>query len=462
MQNLIGLKGCENHMNHQLKTKKGIVEGIKCDGYVVYKGIPYGKPPVGELRFREPQELESWEGVLKADKFKNITPQDFPDPNHPIMGRFVKEFYSNTEFIPQMNEDCLYLNIWVPENTSGGNLPVAFWLHGGGFSGGYSSELEFDGEAYCKKGVILVTVEYRCNIFGFLAHPWLTEESEKGISGNYGIMDQIAALKWVYENIEGFGGNPNNITVFGQSAGSMSTQVLVSSELTEGMIAHAIMQSGISCEEEILLTPTLAEAEEFGKLFVEECAGVKSLEELRAMTTEEIAIARRLYDSMMWQSGTGLSLVPNVDGYVLNESVKEIYKKGKMKKIPYMLGTVVDDLGATRREVKEKKTGILMEECKRFSYQCEKEHGAPAYLYYFNHELPGDDWGAFHSSELWYMFGTLKRCWRSMTEKDYKLSDRMVTAWANFMKDGVPGVDEAGEWKPCGKESSFIKTFGEE
>lgn len=442
----------------QIQTKKGIVEGVDMDTHVIFKGIPYAKPPVGDLRWREPQEMEPWDGVFKADKFGNITIQDLPDPEHPIMGRFVKEFYSNPDFIPEMSEDCLYLNIWTPKDAKGKKLPVAFWIHGGGFGGGYNCELEFDGEAYCKKDVILVSVEYRCNVFGFLAHPWLDQESDKGISGNYGIMDQIAALKWVYENIEAFGGDPKNITIFGQSAGSMSTQVLVSSELTEGMIAKAIMQSGTSCEEEILATPTLEEEEEIGEMFIK-IAGVKNIEELRALSSDQLMDAKRKLDGELWKLGKGLLVVPNKDGYVLKQNVKETWKNGDMRKIPYMLGVVTDDLGAKKKEVEEKRTGALMKDCKKWSLKCEEVQGKGSYLYFFSHDLPGDDWGAFHSAELWYTFGTLGRCWRPMTDADYKLSEEMVTCWTNFMKTGNPAGEGTEEWRPYTKADGFVREF---
>lgn len=444
----------------QVMTKKGILEGVDCGTYLVFKGVPYAKPPVGELRFKAPREMEPWEGVRKADRFGAIAVQDLPEKENPFTGRYAKEFYSDPEFIPEMSEDCLYLNIWIPkQNLSNGfGHPVAFWIHGGGFSGGYSSEMEFDGAAYCEKGVILVMVEYRVNAFGFLAHPWLTEENEDHVSGNYGILDQIAALGWVYENIAAFGGDPNNITVFGQSAGSMSTQVLVSSAETEGLIAKAIMQSGMSCKEEILATPTLAEEEEYGKLFVE-LTGAKSLEELRSLSVEEMQEARRKFDAKMWETGAGLVMVPNVDGKLLKKSVKEIWDCGKLRKIPYMLGVVTDDLGAVPEEVAKKETGILMEECKRWAYTCEKEVETPAYLYHFAHELPGDDWGAFHSAELWYMFGTYGRCWRPMEEEDRKLSERMVTYWTNFMKTGNPGCADGEIWEAYTKENPVVKRF---
>lgn len=445
-------------MGIQVMTKKGLVEGVDKGSHIIFKGIPYAKPPVGELRWKAPEDLPAWDGVFRADKFGNITIQDLPDPKHPFMGRFAKEFYSNPEFIPEMSEDCLYLNIWIPKDTEGKKLPVAFWIHGGGFAGGYSCELEFDGEAYCRKNVILVSAEYRCNVFGFLAHSWLDKENEKGISGNYGILDQIAALKWVHENIENFGGDPENITVFGQSAGSMSTQILVSSNLTEGLIAKAIMQSGVSCEEEILATPTLKEEEEIGEMFVK-IAEVKNIDELRALTSKQLMDAKRALDAELWKLGKGLLVVPNRDGYVLNQTVKEVWKAGTMKNIPYMLGVVTDDLGARKKEVEEKRTGMLMEECKKWSLQCEKVMEKGSYVYFFSHDLPGDDWGAFHSAELWYTFGTISRCWRPMSEEDYKLSEEMVACWTNFMKTGNPNGEGTQDWKPYTKTNAFIREF---
>jgi para-nitrobenzyl esterase len=445
-------------VNVRVKTTKGIVEGVECGTYTLYKGIPYAKPPIGELRWKAPREMDTWEGIFKADHFAPITVQRMPTADNVITGRFLKEFYNDPEYLREMSEDCLYLNIWAPNNARDKKFPVAFWIHGGGFGGGYSSEIEFDGEAYCKNGVILVTVEYRCGAFGFLAHPWLSEENELGISGNYGILDQIEALKWVYQNIESFGGDPSNITIFGQSAGSMSTQVLVSSELTADMPAKAIMQSGLTCEDNFLLTPTLREEEEFGKEFVE-ITGASNIEELRNLSTEQIMEAKDKFDGKMWGTGKGIVMVPNVDGYVLKNTVGDVWKQGEMKKIPYMLGCVIDDLGSTPEIIKEKKPGKLMEESIRWSHRMEELTGNPAYTYFFTRELPGDDWGAFHSCELWYMFGTLNRCWRPMTKEDEKLSDEMITYWTNFMKTGKPASENTKEWEPCSKDNPHIRYF---
>ncbi len=452
-------------MGVKVKVKQGVLEGTRMEGYTVFKGVPYAKPPVGELRWKAPQEPEKWTGVRKADHFADIAWQDLPKESEPFGKLYYKEFYADPAYVPAMSEDCLYLNIWVPngglqENSSeqhSEKLPVAFWIHGGGFGGGYSSEMEFDGEKYAAKGVILVTVAYRLNVFGFLAHPWLSEENEKKISGNYGILDQIAALKWVYENISALGGDPQNITVFGQSAGSMSTQVLVSSPLTEGMIAKAIMQSGISCEEEILATPTLEQEEKYGQMFVE-CTGCTSIEELRELSAEKMMEAKRKLDAKLWESGAGIVIVPNVDGYVLNKSVKEVWKSSEMRQIPYLCGTVTADLGAVPEQVEKGEAGILMEECRRWSRKCEETYGQPAWLYHFGHPLPGDQAGAFHSSEIWYMFGTLDRCWRPMEERDYEISTEMVNYWTDFMKYGTP--DRTGDtWKPYSENNKYIKEF---
>lgn len=450
----VNIKGVTSKL--QIQTDKGIVEGVKEDGCIVFKGIPYAKPPVGILRWRAPEEAEPWEGVLKADHFSTICPQSMPGEG---MEGYHKEFYSDEEYSRKMDEDCLYLNIWIPEKKSNEPLPVAFWIHGGGFSGGYSSEIEFDGEAYCRKNVILVTIGYRVNVFGFLAHPWLTEENPQGISGNYGILDQIAALRWVKSNISAFGGDPENITVFGQSAGSMSTQVLVSSPLTQGMIAKAILQSGISCEKEILLTPSLSEEEEYGKQLVAHTKA-KSLDELRVLSAEELVEAKKKFDAEKFLSGEGLVMVPNVDGHVLTQTVKESWKSGTMREIPYMAGCVNADLGASKEDEERETGGPLLEECINWSHQCEKAFGKPAYVYHFAHSLPGDDEvalkGAFHSAEIWYMMGTLGKCWRPMKEEDEALSEEMVTLWTTFMKTG--DLESVG-WKPCSEKDSYVKKF---
>lgn len=446
-------------MSTVVKTKKGLLEGVDMGSYTVFRGVPYAKPPVGELRWKRPQETDAWEGVRKADTFPAICPQDLPTPDSSFGALYYKEFYSNPDFIRPMSEDCLYLNIWTPKEQGDEPLPVAFWIHGGGFSGGYGSELEFDGEKFCEKGVILVTVQYRLNIYGFFAHPWLDAENEQGISGNYGTFDQIAALDWGYENIAAFGGDPRRITVFGQSAGSMSTQVLVSSELTRGKIAGAILQSGISCEAKILYQPTLAQMEELGERFVR-FAHAGSLEQLRAMDAGALREAvQKLTVYCIQTMHDALTLVPNADGFVLEDTVSSIWSQGKMHDIPYIVGSTGNDLGMSPEEAAAGAPGVLQSEGKLWAQKVTQTYGKPVYLYWFTHKLPGDNEGAFHSSELWYVHGTLDRCWRPLTDADYRLCDEMMTYWTNFMKTGDPNGGDGDTWPAYRKDVPFVKEF---
>ena len=443
-----------------IETTLGKLRGVEQDGYTVYRGIPYGKPPVGALRWRAPEPAEPWEGIFDADTFGKIAVQELPTEDNPFTALYKREFYDDPAYIPPMSEDCLYLNVWVPRGPAPGPYPVAFWIHGGGFSGGYSSELEFDGAAFCRRGVIFVSVEYRCGVFGFLAHPWLDGENERHISGNYGILDQILALRWVRDNAAAFGGDPDNITVFGQSAGAMSTQVLLSSPLTENLFSKAILQSGVQCESDILYCPTLAEEEQFGARFVE-LTGAEDLAALRAMTAAELMAALPRFNDEAFRAGKGLVLVPNVDGYVLTASVRDVFRAGNVKRVPTLTGCVTDDLGSRPEEVRAGEPGILLAESKRWALRC----GAPrhpSYVYWFRHELPDGDGKTvlpFHSAELWYMMGTLERCWRPMTEADRRLSQEMVTLWCNFMKCGSPAPEHPEAWPPYTEQNPFVKIF---
>lgn len=434
-----------------VETSKGKIRGLDCGSYTVFKGVPYAKPPVGALRWKEPQELNAWEGIFEADHFGPAALQaPCGDP------LYVKEFFSDADYLSSVGEDCLYLNIWAPKDVSGKKLPVAFWIHGGAFSGGFSYEKEFDGAAYCERDVILVTVGYRLGVWGFLAHPWLSEES--GSSGNYGILDQIAALRWVYENIAAFGGDPHNITVFGQSAGAMSTQALVSSELTGNMIAKAILQSGGSYGGGLHQDILLKDAESCGHFFTD-ILQVGNLQELREKSPEEILDAMGKFVETMFRECGSLFLVPYQDGRLLKDSYYRLMDEGKIKDIPYLLGSTKDDIMVTEEMKAAGEFSELYRGCIRFSQKLQELGRKPAYVYYFERELPGDSMGAFHSAELWYVFGTLKRCWRPMEPQDEALSARMLDYWTNFMKTGDPNGEGLAEWKPCSKEDPNVFSF---
>ena len=355
-----------------------------------------------------------------------------PDP---LYGR---EFFDLPEDQTPPSEDSLYLNIWTPAKAPWEKLPVAFWIHGGAFMNGYGHEKEFDGAAYCQRGVILVSVNYRLGPIGFLAHPWLSQEDKElgglGISGNYGILDQIAALQWV--------GDPDKITVFGQSAGGMSVQTLVSSPLTKGMFSKAILQSAVGLSYD----HTLSEAEQEGLEFSAN-AGVHSLEEMRALSFDEIMAAAGPIIGKGFAT-MRLAYTPVIDNHLLTAGYDDTMQNGKIHPIPYMIGTTQDDITTDPQEVAKGNLGAVWYAADQWCQALVDNHLRPAYRYYFTRKLPGDSYGAFHSSELWFMFGTMDRCWRPWTEGDLALSERMLDYWTNFMKTGDPNGPDLPEWRP--------------
>jgi para-nitrobenzyl esterase len=411
-------------------------------------------PPVGGLRWKKPEKPESWRGVREAKTFAN---RPIEEGNLP--GTFYhKEFFADEDFLPPSSEDCLYLNIWTPAEADTAAmpaaLPVAFWIHGGAFINGFSSEMEFDGAAFAARGVILVTAGCRLGAMGYLAHPWLSEE-QGGTSGNYGIFDLIAALNWVRENIAAFGGDPEKITIFGQSAGAMSVQTLISSPLTRGMIHGAIIQSGGGYKTGIGRIKTLKDAEETGLAFAETC-GVKDLEEWRRMDAEKILPLQMALFNKRTKSGN-MPFGPHIDGRLLEDSGDAALEKGAHHDIAYMIGCCANDLGAGPDSPPDQKTP-LYQAAVNFSLLNEKLGRKPAWVYYFTQKPLGDDAGAFHSAELWYIFGTLNRSWRPKTPGDYELSERMTSYWCNFVKNGDPNDPSLPHWEPCtGNSPSVIE-----
>lgn len=443
---LTAAAGCSHSDPSVLSVEGGQIQGVQTEtpGIYVFKGIPYAAAPVGELRWKEPQPVTPWEGVRMADSFGAPCVQN---PHTP--GGYTPEFFFDGD--PAFSEDCLYLNVWTPASGhADAKLPVCLWIHGGGYTAGWGSEPEMDGEEWAKHGVILVTFNYRLGIFGFLTHPALTAESVHGVSGNYGMLDQIAALKWVKNNISQFGGDPENVTIMGQSAGAMSVQTLVSSPLSRDLISGAIIQSGGGITERSALGGMTLEASEQEGAKLMEWAGYETLEQMRAASTEDIFSLPSRYsaETHQWvRAGSS----PVIDSYANPEPFAAAALAGHISDVPYMIGCTLNDMG------------MLAQGIDTFCIEREKS-GKPAYAYQFARPLPTDGRegvleGAFHSSELWYTFKTLKYCWRPFTEGDYALAEQMITCWTNFVKYQNPNGAEGGDWAPCTAEKPQFMIF---
>lgn len=470
----------------KVKTEGGYVQGQPSANQrnSLFKGIPYAAPPVGALRWKAPQPVIPWDGVLDCSKWPKICPQE----HRPSEGGDGSEFIGMLK--PETSEDCLYLNIWTPAKDSSEKLPVAVYIHGGGLQAGYSYVNHFDGDGFCKRGVILVTINYRLNLFGYLAHPELTLESPHKASGNYGTMDQAAAIHWVKRNIAEFGGDPDCISVFGQSGGADAVLSMCTTKLTKGIIKRAVMQSaGAMMVGLIGRSLPLSEAEQKGVEFFD-YVGAKNLAEARAMDAEFLEASLIKYNKEVMKGTVGLGgFSPNVDGYVMEEDRLELLRKGLHHDLDYMVGCTsqemwidepkVPPVEAVRKDA-ERLFGDLADKyleqirpqdteyAKQFFQNpmgegmlaadlawCENQlvQGMkPAYMYYFTLVPPGAK-NAHHSAEHHYVFQTLLRSNRPYGGRDLDLSNMLAGYWANFMKTGNPNGGGLPEWKPYTKES---------
>ncbi len=297
-----------------VKTLNGTLEGVNVSGIAEFKGVPFAAPPVGDLRWKEPQPAKNWSGIRKADKFgpRAMQLNVFGDMN----------FRSNG-----LSEDCLYLNIWTPSKTFKDKLPVLVYFYGGGYIAGDGSEPRYDGESMSRRGIVAITVNYRLGVFGFFSYPELTKESPHHSSGNYGLLDQAAALRWVKQNIAAFGGDPSKITIAGESAGSFSVSAQMASPLSRNLIAGAIGESGSLLG--LRPTASLQDAEKSGTDFANKI-NKNSLEELRAMSADDL---------LKSTTNTGYGTFPvDVDGYFFPKSPTEIFEKGEQARVPLLVG----------------------------------------------------------------------------------------------------------------------------
>ena len=429
-----------------VQTNKGPVKGVLNRGKSwIFRGIPYAAPPVGKLRWKAPQQSEIWKTPLDCSKFRCACPQASESS-----GIYVKEFYE--EGMASMDEDCLHLNVWTPAEFEEDGLPVLIYLHGGAFCAGWSFEKTFDGEAYNEKGVILVTVNYRLGVFGFFAHPELSAESESRTSGNYGLLDQIAALHWVKENIRAFGGDPENVTIMGSSAGACCIYDLMCSPLAKGLFHKAILSSGDGIGERGM-ERTLEEGEKMGQEICCIC-GANSVEELRGLPADELYEKTAAYmpKTVTLKTPVFPAYVPVVDGFVLPGESRDLLTTVESMDIPCIAGYVSEEVcdyfinSDGTYSVSSWKDSTM-----RFAEKYGEQKRSPVYLYHFSRKLPGDEAGAFHGAELWYVFHTLDRCWRPFTQEDASLSEEIVSYLSNFARTGSPNDNTLKDWRPYKK-----------
>ncbi len=465
-----------------VNTKNGKILGtINSDKSIrSFKGIPFAAPPLGDLRWKAPQPVKSWEGIKKCTAFSASPMQAPPAPFFCWSEEFI---------IPKepISEDCLYLNVWSGAKSNKEKRPVLVYIYGGGFRSGGAACAIYDGEAMAKKGVVLVSINYRVGVFGFLAHPELSAESGKNASGNYALMDMIAALKWVQKNIEAFGGDASNVTIAGQSAGAFGVNYLVATPHTKGLIHRAIAESGGSFVQNPLRpNVNMKGAEELGVKYAKSL-NCNSLAELRAKSADEIQ-----------KSQGGLSS-PIVDGYIMPEGIYEIFAKGKQNDIPTIVGWNEDDrIGgpAAKAEVfKEQMTkrfgGSVADFLKVYPAETDEQAAksqialgrdetfgiqdyiwakmqtqtgkSKAFVYNFNRKLPAytpeTEFGAFHTGEVPYAYNnlhTVKRPWEAV---DFKIADTMSSYWVNFAKNGNPNGKDLPEWKTYNTTDEQVVIF---
>ena len=424
-----------------------------------FLGVPYAQPPVGELRYAAPQPAQPWEGERQCTAFAPSCIQLDPPG-----GKLTYE----------ISEDCLYLNTFTPAERGDEKLPVLFWIYGGGFTGGSAADPEMDGEALCKKGAVVVTVSYRCGPMGFMALPGLAEKN--GRSVNAGILDQIAALKWVQSNIAAFGGDPERVLIFGQSAGGMSVRMLLTSPLAKGLFSRAVVHSGGGLNEADPIRP----AEEFTAL----CQ--KTVEALGwtyedMMKRDAVEVSKAMMDTAREVCGRDEVgyFQPFIDGCSITEVPGKLIARGEYQDIPIICGTVAGDSWMFSRKVRDQLPDVKY--FRGFSYspsqawaqlQVEKG-GTPIYTYYMDRKQPprpmhafkrgGPPYGADtpHGTDVAYVFGTLDERKLAYQPGDYELSDAMMTYWVNFARTGNPTGDGLAEWPLYTVETPWAMHFGD-
>jgi para-nitrobenzyl esterase len=493
----------ERAVTDPVMTQNGLVAGIYGkDGDVrKFLGIPYAAPPTGDLRWRAPQPPEHWTGVRAADRFSNSAMQTLTSKNarkliHLLIGTKKMDGIL-VPYDEPISEDCLYLNIWTDAKSKEERRPVVVYIHGGSFVSGSGSMEWYDGEAMAAKGVVYITVNYRLSVFGFMAHPELTKESGCGASGNYGILDLIAALKWVKTNIANFGGDPGNVTIAGESAGAGCVCVLMASPLAKGLFHRAIAESGgyFSKESMGMMTKTMEETEQAGVAF-QKAQSRTSIAEMRQISARDLMKAARKELA-----------IPIIDGYVLPDSVYDIFAAGKQNDVPLIVGYNADEgtmffaapvskaMNAEKykiavrnkykdladdfqklyplndnRQAKEAQVAIGRDHW--FAWQMRtwarlgsKTGACKVYYYYFNKLWPlkpiARKWGVFHGAEVLFAYGNLEKADLPFTAADKLLSETMLSYWTNFAATGDPNGEGTPLWQAYDDARQTVMELGD-
>jgi para-nitrobenzyl esterase len=448
----------------QVRTKQGTLAGARTtDGIDSFKGVPFAQPPVGDLRWRAPMDPKPWIGVRPATQFSAACEQSLGRERLP----WSKEFMVQNE----ASEDCLYLNLWTPSIAASAKLPVLVFIHGGGFNEGSGGIDVYDGTNLAKRKIVVITINYRVGLFGFFAHPELSAESPTHHSGDYGLLDQIEALKWVQQNVQQFGGDPAKVTIWGQSAGAMSVGDLMASPLAKGLFRAAVADSALSHSSALIKTMHDAEADGVAFAKSKNAASIKSL---RAMSPQDLA-------------GGNIRFPPVVDGWVLPEHPVKLLENGPDADVPLITGYDSEDGRSLGRAVhtaaefrervnssygqyasdllkqyavdSDKDAGRVWEELGRdknrvamyvFAEKRSKTHTSPTYTYFFDQAIPWPqhpEFGAFHTGELPYLFDNLQKLDRPWTQKDRDVSRITSGYLVNFVTIGKPNGAGLPEWK---------------
>ena len=466
-----------------VRIDTGFISGqTNSDGVTSFLGIPFAAPPLGNLRWRPPQPAGPWKGTRRADHFGASCMQDEMGVRLPWSRGFMTQ--------GPISEDCLYLNVWTVSPASSQRMPVMFWIYGGGFSEGSSAVAVYNGANLARNGVVVVTINYRVGPLGFLAHPGLTAESQQHSSGNYGLLDQIAALNWVHRNIAAFGGDPSNVTIFGQSAGAGSVAILMTSALAKGFFVHAITQSGLGFFRGPRPRKTLVEAEQQGVKYAEGL-GAHSLAQLRALPATDFAkpipgLPRGLsgfstnLDNWVVTNNIPSHQVPLINGMVSNDIGIADYGDGRtsppvtLEAYKTQMKTLCGDEVATCLKLypanNEKEAADSLVTARRdrarvsiYLWATDRAKRGSVYTYYFDHPEPWPQYplfGAFHTSEVPYIFQTLKMLHRDWRPEDFKVSREVSSYWTNFARSGNPNGEGLPHWPEFKADSQNTMELG--